>query len=140
MTADFFFPVPIEAVKVTKDNLEEVAKWCGGKVLEAQSRRDPNGTDKYVFVPVAKHVRISWAFPGMYVSKRLYRNKEGELKPTFSVFKRDYFAGNFFETPREAANKTWEKYYGQISSLPPVEESVAIAVSIIEGSIDEVVS
>ena len=41
-------PEFVEAVHVTKDNLEEVARWCGGRAFGEAKASDP--TDVYVGV------------------------------------------------------------------------------------------
>lgn len=106
---DFYFLSPIEVVKVTKQNLEEVAEWCGGKVLEAESRKAKGRMDKYVWVPTPKGSNVSWAFPGMYVTKRLVITDQNTIKETWAVYRRDYFTKNYFETPKAAADATWER-------------------------------
>lgn len=44
-------PFLIDAVQVTKDNMEEVAKWCGG-TIETETRG--NRTIKFIQVPVSR--------------------------------------------------------------------------------------
>lgn len=109
MKTQFYFPAPVEVVKVTNENLAEVAEWCGGKVASTESRRVPGRQDSYVWVPTPKGNSISWAFPGMYITKRLVVTVKDEMKATYAVFRRDYFSRNYFDTPTEAVNKTWEK-------------------------------
>lgn len=108
MRKSFYFLAPVEVVKVTPQNLAEVAEWCGGQVQETESRRRPGTMDSYVWVPTPKGSTISWAFPGMYVTKRLVITVKGELKATWAVFRRDYFEKNYFQTMTEAVDKTWE--------------------------------
>jgi hypothetical protein len=108
MHKQFYFLSPVEVVKVTSNNLAEVAEWCGGRVAEAESNRVKGRMDKYVWVPTPKGSNISWAFPGMFITKRLVVNMKGELKATWAVFRRDYFEKNYFETPNDAVDKTWE--------------------------------
>lgn len=109
MKTQFYFPAPVEVVKVTNENLAEVAEWCGGKVASTESRRVPGRQDSYVWVPTPKGNSISWAFPGMYITKRLVVTVKDEMKATYAVFRRDYFSRNYFDTPTDAVNKTWEK-------------------------------
>lgn len=111
MKTQFFFPAPVEVVKVTNENLADVAAWCGGKVASTESRRVPGRQDSYVWVPTPKGNSISWAFPGMYITKRLVVTVKDEMKETFAVFRRDYFSRNYFDTPTEATDKTWEKQF-----------------------------
>src|SRR6478736_3170935 len=79
MHKQFYFLSPVEVVKVTSQNLEEVAEWCGGSVQETESRRVPGRMDKYVLVPTPKDTNISWAFPGMFITKRLVVTVKDEL-------------------------------------------------------------
>lgn len=105
----FYFLSPVEVAKVTSTNLEEVAEWCGGSVQETDSRRVPGRTDKYVLVPTPNGTNISWAFPGMFITKRLVVTVKDELRETYAVFRRDYFEKNYFDTPVLASEKTWER-------------------------------
>lgn len=107
LNINFFFTSPVEVVRVTPKNLEEVAKWCGGKVARVESRKVKGRVDSYVWVPTPDGSKISWAFPGMYISKRLAVNEQNELKETYSVFRKDYFAKNYFESPSVALEETW---------------------------------
>lgn len=109
MNKQFFFLSPVEVVKVTSQNLDEVAEWCGGSVQETESRRVQGRMDKYVLVPTPKDTNISWAFPGMFITKRLVVTVKDELRETYAVFRRDYFDKNYFDTPKEATDKTWER-------------------------------
>lgn len=109
MNKQFYFLSPVEVVKVTSQNLEEVAAWCGGSVQETESRRVPGRMDKYVLVPTPKDTNISWAFPGMFITKRLVVTVKDELRATYAVFRRDYFEKNYFDTPKDATDKTWER-------------------------------
>lgn len=109
MQKQFYFLSPVEVVKVTLQNLNEVAEWCGGKVASTESRRVPGRMDSYVWVPTPKGTAISWAFPGMFVTKRLVRTVKDELRVTYAVFRKDYFEKNYFDSPIQAVEQTWEK-------------------------------
>lgn len=109
MQKQFYFLSPVEVVKVTSQNLAEVAEWCGGKIQETESRRVPGRLDKYVWVPTPSDKQISWAFPGMFITKRVVVTVKDELRSTFAVFRRDYFEKNYFDTPKDATDKTWER-------------------------------
>lgn len=109
MQKQFYFLSPVEVVKVTSQNLEEVAEWCGGKIAAAESRRVPGKMDSYVWVPTPKGSNISWAFPGMFITKRIVVTMKGELRTTFSVFRKDYFEKNYFDSPLAAVDATWER-------------------------------
>jgi hypothetical protein len=109
MQKQFYFLSPVEVVKVTIQNLAEVAEWCGGKVASTESRRVPGRMDSYVWVPTPKGTAISWAFPGMFVTKRLVRTVKDELRVTYAVFRKDYFEKNYFDSPLAAVDETWGK-------------------------------
>lgn len=109
LQTNFYFLSPVEVVRVTPKNLEEVAEWCGGKVAETESRRVEGRMDKYVWVPTPKGSAISWAFPGMYITKRVVITETNELKVTYSVFRKAYFKANYFATPNEAVENTWDR-------------------------------
>lgn len=109
LNAQFYFLSPVEVVKVTVQNLQEVAEWCGGVVAQTESRRKPGTMDKYVWVPTPEGAKVSSAFPGMYVTRRLVATNKGELKVTWAVFRLDYFEANYFGAPGEAVDKTWGK-------------------------------
>lgn len=109
MKTQFYFPAPVEVVKVTNENLAEVAEWCGGKVASTESRKVPGRMDSYVWVPTPKGNAVSWAFPGMFITKRMVVTVKDEMKATYAVFRKDYFSRNYFDTPSEAVDKTWEK-------------------------------
>ena len=103
MNVKLYFLPPVECVKVTNENLEEVAQWCGGKVAQTESRKIPGRIDSYVWVPTPKGRSISWAFPGMYVTRRIVKNVRGETRTTYAAFRRDYFENNYYITPDEAS-------------------------------------
>lgn len=110
LQTNFYFTSPLEVARVTPKNLEEVAAWCGGKVAETESRRVPGRMDKYVWVPTPKGASVSWAFPGMYITKRVViTEKEGDIVTTFSVFRKDYFKKNYFDSIERAVDETWER-------------------------------
>lgn len=142
MQKQFYFLSPVEVVKVTLQNLHEVAEWCGGKVASTESRRVPGRMDSYVWVPTPKGTAISWAFPGMFVTKRVVRTVKDELRVTYAVFRKDYFEKNYFNSPMEAVDGTWGKQSGSkkspVKELPekdllvrtPVEEQKNVTVNI----------
>lgn len=117
MNKQFFFLSPVEVVKVTPQNLDEVAEWCGGVVQETESRRVKGRMDKYVLVPTPRNAAISWAFPGMFVTKRLVTNQKNELKVTWAVYRRDYFEPNYFTTPEAATKATWDREAAEAKDL-----------------------
>lgn len=107
LQTEHFFLSPVEVIRVTSQNLQEVAEWCGGRVAETESRRVAGRMDSYVWVPTPKGTSVSWAFPGMFITKRLVVTVKNETKVTFAVFRRDYFDKNYFNTPQDAVEKTW---------------------------------
>lgn len=109
MHKQFYFLSPVEVVKVTPQNMEEVAEWCGGKVSQIESKRNPGKMDKYVDVPMPKESNQSAAYPGMYVTKRMVIKADNELKVTYAVFRKDYFDKNYFDNPILAVDMTWER-------------------------------
>lgn len=109
MQKQFYFLSPVEVVKVTSQNLAEVAEWCGGKVASTESKKVPGRMDSYVWVPTPKGTQVSWAFPGMFITKRLVTTLQGELRATWAVYRRDYFNKNYFDTPKAAVDATWER-------------------------------
>ena len=135
MNKQFYFLSPVEVVKVSSQNLEEVAEWCGGSVQETESRRVPGRMDKYVLVPTPKDTNISWAFPGMFITKRLVVTVKDELRGTFAVFRRDYFEKNYFDTPKDAADKTWEREAAE-KSKPAKKNDVKVANNLGEALVE----
>lgn len=102
ISPEFFFVAPISAMLVTDDNMEAVAKWCGGSVERpAKAKKD------CVVVKTPKSASLSWAFPGMYVTRRIVVSTEGVVHETWGVFRASYFARNYFETPIESIDAIW---------------------------------
>ena len=124
MQKQFYFLTPVEVVKVTPQNVHEVAEWCGGKVAQTESRRVAGRMDTYVWVPTPKGTAISWAFPGMFITRRLVVTVQGELKETWAVFRRDYFERNYFETPDAAVTATWAKPKKELVKEPAGEATI----------------
>lgn len=81
-------PFIVTGYLVTPDNMEEIARWCGGHVNRE--------TEPLVFVRVpvnrATHERQSRAYPGMYV---LVSKHRGEM--SFKVYTKDWLDQNFFQ-------------------------------------------
>ena len=62
----------VDGVEVTKENLEEVAEWCGGSVKTTTAKPEENlEAQPYVKVPILKYVneRQTKAFVGDVVTK-----------------------------------------------------------------------
>jgi hypothetical protein len=128
MEKQFYFLSPVEVVKVTPANLQEVAEWCGGKVATTESRRVPGRMDPYVWVPTPKGTNISWAFPGMYITKRLVVGADGKLKATWAVYRRDYFEKNYFTDPTKALDATWG--VAQSSKMAIQNDSTPVVINV----------
>jgi hypothetical protein len=60
---------PVDAVRVTVDNLEEVAKWCSGEIREDTTEDNPSGHSKMIWVMVQYPMndRQSKAYVGDWV-------------------------------------------------------------------------
>lgn len=109
-----FFPAPVEAVKVTPVNLEEVASWCGGRVCTLERKTQPGVFDDYVWVPTPKGSSVFAAYPGMYVTRRVSVNTKGSFKDSWAVFHRDYFEKNYFQNPVVAIAQVWPKRVDEV--------------------------
>ena len=68
-------PVVIQAEKLSKDNAEELARWCGGRVVEEQDALDRSTT--YVGVNIPTLEGVMRASEGDYIVKGV----EGEFYP-----------------------------------------------------------
>jgi len=123
LTTEFHFTAPVEAVLVTEENMEEVAEWCGGRVWNEDSGT-PGKSDKYVWVETPKSASLNWAYPGMYVTKRVVISMKGEVKVTWSVFRANYFTRNFFETPIEAVDAVWSRERSSRDAVRNLQDSM----------------
>jgi len=132
MQTQFYFLSPVEVVKVTSQNLDEVAEWCGGTVNETKSRKNKSGPDKYVWVPTPEGNKLSWAFPGMFITKRLVKTLKNEWKITYSVFRRDYFQKNYFDTQEAAVKLTWEAERDERNRPKPKPLNVRVVTEVSE--------
>lgn len=119
----------LEVVRVSSQNIEQAAEWCGGSINEVPSRRVPGRMDRYVRVPTPKGNKTSWAFPGMYITKRIVVTDKDQLKVTFAVFRRDYFEKNTFLTADEALYNTWGRAEREGVSLELVESARDVALA-----------
>lgn len=120
----FFFLSPVEVVKVTPKNMQEVAEWCGGTIAKTESRHVKGRVDSYVQVPTPKGAAISWAFTGMYVTKRLAVTEKNELKATYSVFRKDYFSKNYFSDVKDAVDQTWERHEQEKRGAAVIQKAI----------------
>lgn len=124
LNIQFYFLSPIQVVKVTPGNLKEVAEWCGGKVERKESNRVKGRVDSYVAVPTPRNATIAMAFAGMYVTKRLAVGEDNTIKETYSVFRRDYFSKNYFDTPSAASDATWERQVTEAASAAAMQQAI----------------
>lgn len=72
-------PERVEAVKLTRDNSEAVASWCGGQINEQEDLLDPNITFMVLSVPTFGEVVT--VGEGDYVVK----DREGRFKTGPSI-------------------------------------------------------
>lgn len=136
LNTQFFFVAPLEVVKVTRENMEEAAAWCGGKVATVESRKVAGRMDPYVWVPTPSGTKISWAFAGMYITRRIIVTLNDELAYSYQVYRRNYFEKNYFPEVSEAVDKTWERAAKQngskkatkkVAQKTPSPEDIAVA-------------
>lgn len=102
MEKALYFSAPIEGVKVTAHNMDEVAAWCGGRVCKTERKTEPGSFDNYIWVPTPKGASVFAAYPGMYITKRVTINIKGAYKTMWAVFFQDYFEKNYFQNPVDA--------------------------------------
>ena len=76
-----------EAVEVTKDNMSDIAKWCGGAVMEGMGV-EPGDKGDYLYTPTISGP-IS-ARPGEIVAK--------DSNGRFNVFDKDRFNRKYEES------------------------------------------
>jgi hypothetical protein len=81
-------PFDVDAVRVTEDNLDEVAKWCQGEVRRTPSS-ERSRWPRYVYVRVhhPRTPRDNKAFPGNWV---VYADGQG-----FKVYPHGAFDWSF---------------------------------------------
>lgn len=91
-------PFFVDAVKVTEENFNEVANWCGGVIRQTDERG--NGLEKYIFVhahtPMSERQKM--AFVGQWVLKS---DKGFKVFPD-DAFKRMFEKVIFEASPPEA--------------------------------------
>lgn len=75
-----------EAVEVTKQNMSDIAKWCGGSIMEGMSI-EPGDKGDYLYIPtIAGPIT---ALPGELVAK--------DSRGRFNVFDKDHFNRKYEE-------------------------------------------
>lgn len=62
-------PLYVDAIQVSNDNIEEVAKWVKGSIQQTDIRK--RGLEKYIFAPTHSPMneRQKMAFPGDWMLK-----------------------------------------------------------------------
>mgnify|MGYP003409105752 FL=1 len=91
-------PVEVEAIQVTRENVKEVANWCGGRVVSLSSSRDPQ--DEYVAldIPTLEGVmraetfhQSTWRGGRYHGGDYVIRGVQGEFYPcTPDIFEETY--------------------------------------------------
>lgn len=71
-------PVEIEAVRVTPDNVDEVARWCGGRVVRESKPSDPSDVYVALQIPTLEGVMTAQTYHG---GDYLIRGVAGEFYP-----------------------------------------------------------
>ena len=117
MQTTYQYSAPVETVRVTKENINEVAEWCGGSIVT-------KGDKTAVLVPTSKNAKISLAFPTMFVTKRIVSTSRKGFVVTFAVFRKEYFAKNYFQDPTMALDKTWSVFNAEDPVVELVEPEV----------------
>lgn len=85
-------PFEVEAVRVTEQNMEEVAEWCGGFIPEVSE-----GAKRYIKVDVVRPLneKQTKAFPGDWVLKVRNTFKVYQAKPFTHCFDRGTIETNY---------------------------------------------
>jgi len=95
-------PVVIDAMRVTPENVEEVAVWCGGRVFSEAKASDP--TDVYIALDIPTLegvVRAQTYHGGDYIIKGV----QGEFYPC----KPDIFAATYEPVDRVVESHSYTK-------------------------------
>jgi hypothetical protein len=100
-------PFAVDAIEVTRENIREVARWCGGKV-ERHRRRDygyREGFDQYIKVEVRKPLseRQTRAYYGDWILAA-----EQGTSTSFKVYTQPAFSASFQKAVENMA-KTVER-------------------------------
>lgn len=93
-------PVKVEAVQLTQDNLHDVARWCGGRVIEEAKASDPTDVFRALEIPTLEGtmralVNRDWT-PDGYLGDYVIHGVAGE----FYACKPDIFAETYEEVQR----------------------------------------
>lgn len=119
---------PVEAVKVTEDNLSAVAGWCGGLVVPAGTIG--NSKETYIHVPVRNPRRDSdsQAFVGMWIVKEDFRNCR---VVTNKQFRNSY---DHLDKPKAPAPKPSVMPKKKVVEVNPGEPTQVGAVEVVPGT------
>ena len=95
-------PVEIEAMQLTRENVAEVAAWCGGRVVEDPKPSDP--TDVYVAldIPTLEGVMRAETFHSSTWDGRRYRGGDFVIRGVQGEFypcKPDIFDATYEPVP-----------------------------------------
>jgi len=109
---------PVEAIQVTPDNMEQVAKWCAGNIQE-DGEKEGHLSRTYIKVRVAYPIneRQTQAYLGDWVLK------SGR---SFKVYNNSAFEKSFVKEP--VAEKRAEKVAGQAKKALEGAELVAASI------------
>jgi hypothetical protein len=119
---------PVEAVKVTEDNLSAVAGWCGGLVVPANTIGNDKAT--YIHVPVRSPRREtdSKAYIGYWIVKEDFRNCR---VVTNKQFRNSYDA---LEKAKAPAPKPTVMPKKKVAETTPGEPTQVGAVEVVPGA------
>lgn len=110
-------PLIVDAVRITEENIEEVAVSCGGRVLRSLD-------DRFSFIQVpmhrARHNTENEAGIGSWL---LTMRPETSTRPTYRVYRNEAFERDFLEMDPEYS----EDEYGQVIGADPKPQPDPIA-------------
>lgn len=117
-------PFEVEAVKVTDENMQEVAEWCGGDVRRATPR---SGSDVKAYVKVPAHNPLNEKQKRAFEGDWVLRSPAG-----FKVYTDHAMVKSFSELDKSEdapafRSNVFEVYAGGIeedSVTPPLEQLV----------------
>jgi hypothetical protein len=107
----------LEAVQLTKDNLYEVASWCGGKVVETQGdQRDTS--DVYIQLIVPNVDGNDTATLGTFITRDLSDGRFYVKGANFFLEEYDLPAEVRVEEVYEGTNRAVQNYLGIPGAVP----------------------
>lgn len=117
-------PFYVNGIEVTRDNMDSVAHWCQGHVIQ-------DGDRSFIRVPVERATtrRQTEAYVGTWVT---VSKQDG--KRSFKVYNREWLIKNFFELTDEDSDlepleipeypPNPNKHDGMVDSITPVAHAV----------------